>query len=232
MVCFTHCPIIKRDFAVVLAAQHDSQQQQTADVLEKQHQQQQGAGGTGQGTNSTYKVCCICVNSWPQGRIWYLYSCSVLRVGAGCDTLSLEGVPDKANEVYAHTSINALAPRFPAHPALNYSTQPSPNWLEPQSVLTVGTPHTGCGLSLLCRWCCCCCVQVDMLQARLCQMLGRSLYIDEATAKFYLEDAGGDMKGAMEAFGETETLAAVTGWGGWGGGIGVRPRPAVTVIRK
>jgi hypothetical protein len=36
----------------------------------------------------------------------------------------------------------------------------------------------------------------------LCQALGRSLYIDEATAKFYLEDAGGDMKTAMEAFGE------------------------------
>lgn len=33
-------------------------------------------------------------------------------------------------------------------------------------------------------------------------MLGRSLYIDESTAKFYLQDAGGDMKAAMEAFGE------------------------------
>lgn len=44
-------------------------------------------------------------------------------------------------------------------------------------------------------------MQVDILQARLCQMLGRSLYIDEATASFYLEDAGGDMKAAMEAFG-------------------------------
>jgi hypothetical protein len=47
-------------------------------------------------------------------------------------------------------------------------------------------------------------VQVDILQARLCQALGRSLYIDEATAKFYLEDAGGDMKTAMEAFGECD----------------------------
>lgn len=45
-------------------------------------------------------------------------------------------------------------------------------------------------------------VQVDLLQARLCQMLGRSLYIDEHTAKFYLEDSGGDIKAAMEAFGE------------------------------
>lgn len=46
------------------------------------------------------------------------------------------------------------------------------------------------------------CAQGDILQARLCQALGRSLYIDEATAQFYLEDAGGDMKTAMEAFGE------------------------------
>ena len=45
-------------------------------------------------------------------------------------------------------------------------------------------------------------LQVDLLQARLCRMLGRSLYIDEDTAKFYLQDAGGDMKAAMEAFGE------------------------------
>lgn len=41
-----------------------------------------------------------------------------------------------------------------------------------------------------------------MLQGRLCHMLGRSLYIDEATAQFYLQDAGGDLKAAMEAFGE------------------------------
>eukprot|EP00879_Flechtneria_rotunda_P020785 GHRR01021880.1.p2 GENE.GHRR01021880.1~~GHRR01021880.1.p2 ORF type:complete len:128 (+),score=23.49 GHRR01021880.1:330-713(+) len=44
--------------------------------------------------------------------------------------------------------------------------------------------------------------QVEALQAKLCQMLGRSLYIDDATAKFYLEDANGDMKAAMEAFGK------------------------------
>lgn len=49
-----------------------------------------------------------------------------------------------------------------------------------------------------------CPLQVDILQARLCQALGRSLYIDEATAKFYLEDAGGDVKTAMEAFGEPD----------------------------
>eukprot|EP00879_Flechtneria_rotunda_P004941 GHRR01005215.1.p1 GENE.GHRR01005215.1~~GHRR01005215.1.p1 ORF type:complete len:254 (+),score=72.86 GHRR01005215.1:157-918(+) len=42
--------------------------------------------------------------------------------------------------------------------------------------------------------------KVEALQAKLCQMLGRSLYIDDATAKFYLEDANGDMKAAMEAF--------------------------------
>lgn len=44
--------------------------------------------------------------------------------------------------------------------------------------------------------------QLDLLQAKLCQLLGRSLHIDDSTAKFYLEDAGGDVKAAMEAFGE------------------------------
>lgn len=48
-----------------------------------------------------------------------------------------------------------------------------------------------------------CVLQLDMLQAKLCQLLGRSLMIDESTAKFYLEDAGGDVKAAMETFGET-----------------------------
>jgi hypothetical protein len=43
--------------------------------------------------------------------------------------------------------------------------------------------------------------QVDALQAKLCHMLGRSLYIDVHTAQFYLEDAGGDVKAAMHAFG-------------------------------
>eukprot|EP00775_Hariotina_reticulata_P005719 gene5719-5959_t len=41
---------------------------------------------------------------------------------------------------------------------------------------------------------------IDALQAKLCVLLGRSLHVDESTAKFYLEDAGGDVKAAMEAF--------------------------------
>jgi len=85
--------------------------------------------------------------------------------------------------------------------------------------------------ALLVALTCCCCshaamllvvLQVDVLQARLCQLLGRSLYIDEATAKFYLEDAEGDMKAAMEAFGETPAGGGGGGGGGpgWGGGGG------------
>jgi hypothetical protein len=42
--------------------------------------------------------------------------------------------------------------------------------------------------------------KLDLLQAKLCQLLGRSLHVDDSTAKFYLEDAGGDVKAAMEAF--------------------------------
>lgn len=67
-------------------------------------------------------------------------------------------------------------------------------------------------LLLLCCCCCCsccCCPQADVLQARLCHMLGRSLAIDTATAQFYLEDAGGDMKTAMEAFGGCAVCACV-----------------------
>lgn len=58
--------------------------------------------------------------------------------------------------------------------------------------------------------CWCCWFQVDLLQARLCQMLGRSLYIDEHTAKFYLEDSGGDIKAAMEAFGERSSFSGAS----------------------
>jgi len=55
MVCFRFCPIIKRDFAVLLAVQHNSHRQQQADVLEKQHQLQ-GVGGTHDTSSSAHKV--------------------------------------------------------------------------------------------------------------------------------------------------------------------------------
>lgn len=42
---------------------------------------------------------------------------------------------------------------------------------------------------------------VDALQAKLTRALGRSLLVDADTASFYLQDAGGDMKAAMRAFG-------------------------------
>jgi hypothetical protein len=45
-------------------------------------------------------------------------------------------------------------------------------------------------------------LQLDALEAKLCQLLGRSLHVDSDTAKFYLDEAGGDIKAAMEAFGE------------------------------
>lgn len=69
---------------------------------------------------------------------------------------------------------------------------------------------------MLLMWCptLCVCAQVDILQARLCQMLGRSLYIDESTASFYLEDAGGDMKAAMEAFGGCQQACSAVGMQG------------------
>eukprot|EP00877_Chromochloris_zofingiensis_P003472 jgi/Chrzof1/13125/Cz07g20230.t1 len=43
-------------------------------------------------------------------------------------------------------------------------------------------------------------LQIDALRAKLSLWLGRSLHIDEATAKYYLEDANGDVKAAMTAF--------------------------------
>lgn len=49
----------------------------------------------------------------------------------------------------------------------------------------------------------CLALQFEALEAKLCQLLGRSLYVDEATAKFYLDEANGDIKAAMEAFGKT-----------------------------
>lgn len=65
-------------------------------------------------------------------------------------------------------------------------------------------------------------LQFEALEAKLCQLLGRSLYVDEATAKFYLEEANGDIKAAMEAFGkwqrgtrrERVLLAATSSFGG------------------
>ncbi len=41
-------------------------------------------------------------------------------------------------------------------------------------------------------------MQVEVLRSKLCAMLGKCLHIDEATAKFYLEDAGGDLKAAIK----------------------------------
>lgn len=41
--------------------------------------------------------------------------------------------------------------------------------------------------------------KVDAMQVKLCQALGRSLRVDNATAQFYLADHGGDIKAAMEA---------------------------------
>jgi hypothetical protein len=55
LVCFKFCPIIKRDFAVVLAAQHASHDRQRTDELDKQHQQDQG-NGHHSFTSSAYKV--------------------------------------------------------------------------------------------------------------------------------------------------------------------------------
>lgn len=59
LVCFKFCPIIKRDFAVVLAAQHDSHDRQRTDELEKQHQQDQGSGSHSP-NSSAYKVSGSC----------------------------------------------------------------------------------------------------------------------------------------------------------------------------
>uniref|UniRef100_A0A383VBY3 F-box domain-containing protein n=1 Tax=Tetradesmus obliquus TaxID=3088 RepID=A0A383VBY3_TETOB len=42
--------------------------------------------------------------------------------------------------------------------------------------------------------------KLEALEAKLCQLLGRSLHVDADTAKFYLGEAGGDIKAAMEAF--------------------------------
>jgi hypothetical protein len=55
LVCFKFCPIIKRDFAVVLAAHQHDQQQQQGDVLEKQHQQQED-GSSHSPNSSAQKV--------------------------------------------------------------------------------------------------------------------------------------------------------------------------------
>lgn len=51
-------------------------------------------------------------------------------------------------------------------------------------------------------------LQLDALEVKLCQLLGRSLHVDDSTAKFYLDEANGDVKAAMEAFGECEGAAA------------------------
>jgi hypothetical protein len=40
------------------------------------------------------------------------------------------------------------------------------------------------------------------LRAKLTLLLGKSLHVDEQTAKFYLEDANGDVKAAMTNFGK------------------------------
>lgn len=82
LVCFKFCPIIKRDFAVVLAAhQHDQQQQQQGDVLEKQHQQQEG-GGSHSLNSSAQKVGRPAVHS-RGARGGYLHG-RVSLVALGC----------------------------------------------------------------------------------------------------------------------------------------------------
>lgn len=42
--------------------------------------------------------------------------------------------------------------------------------------------------------------QVQQLKGKLSHLLGKTLHIDESTAKFYIEDADGDLKVAMERF--------------------------------
>lgn len=62
LVSFKYCPILKRDFAVLLAAVHADHDRQRVDVLEKQHQQQDGSGGNGSGSTT-----CQVGDTWGQG---------------------------------------------------------------------------------------------------------------------------------------------------------------------
>lgn len=66
-MCFKFCPLIKRDFAVVLAAQHDSHDKQRTDELEKQHQLEDG-GGNHSSNSSVHKVGCDTVADPPWAR--------------------------------------------------------------------------------------------------------------------------------------------------------------------
>lgn len=62
LVCFRYCPILKRDFAVLLSAQHAEHDRQQADVLEKQHQQADSSGSHGANSSAT-KVSSTCRRS-------------------------------------------------------------------------------------------------------------------------------------------------------------------------
>lgn len=82
-------------------------------------------------------------------------------------------------------------------------------------------PHRGCCRSVTFWWrscascnsmifstlLACLLLQLEALEAKLCQLLGRSLHVDSDTAKFYLGEAGGDIKAAMEAFGERHCMS-------------------------
>lgn len=45
-------------------------------------------------------------------------------------------------------------------------------------------------------------MQVDQLTGKMSALLGRSKHIDESAARYYLDEAGGDLKRAMELCGE------------------------------
>jgi stress-induced morphogen len=191
LVSFAFCPLSKRQFAVLRGSLHQQQQQQqqgtgAAAAEEQQHHAHpQGQSGAGQ---SAFKV-------------WL-----VVQLHAGMHRLAVNRLVNTAHCSAANSSRqSSFFPRYlpslimPAFCALqrpdsSAALQPTHMYVSPTLLHIVNFSAAAATAAFL--------LQLDALEAKLCQLLGRSLHVDSDTAKFYLGEAGGDIKAAMEAFGE------------------------------